>query len=71
MDALILSLDDAGQAHDRLRSLPGLYDRLEELVAELRRDPDRPRLLVNTVLSQANKGALRRVALIHRESPQP
>lgn len=64
VDALILSLDDVGPAHDRLRGLPGLYDRLEELVAGLRRDSDRPRLLVNTVLSQANKGALRRVAPI-------
>jgi MoaA/NifB/PqqE/SkfB family radical SAM enzyme len=60
--ALIVSLDDVGDAHDRLRSLPGLYSRLEEFVGELQDDPLRPRLLVNTVLSRLNRGALRRVA---------
>jgi len=64
VDALILSLDDAGPAHDRLRGLPGLYDRLDDLAARLQADPYRPRLLVNTVLSRVNRGALRRVAPI-------
>jgi MoaA/NifB/PqqE/SkfB family radical SAM enzyme len=59
---LIVSLDDVGDAHDRLRSLPGLYSRLEEFVGEIQDDPLRPRLLVNTVLSRLNRGALRRVA---------
>jgi len=59
---LIVSLDDVGQAHDRLRSLPGLYARLDQFMADVRADPLRPRLLVNTVLSQLNRGALRRVA---------
>lgn len=59
---LILSLDDVGQAHDRLRSLPGLYARLDEFVTGLKTDPLRPRLLINTVLSRLNRGALRRVA---------
>jgi MoaA/NifB/PqqE/SkfB family radical SAM enzyme len=62
VDALILSLDDVGEAHDRLRGLPGLYDRLETFVAGLRGDPLRPTLLLNTVLSAQNRGALRRVA---------
>jgi len=62
VDTLILSLDDVGPAHDRLRGLPGLYDRLEALVPRLRHDPQRPILLVNTVLSQENRGALERVA---------
>jgi len=64
VDALILSLDDAGAAHDRLRGLPGLYDRLEAFVARLRGDPLRPGLLVNTVLSSQNPGVLGRVAPI-------
>jgi len=59
---LIVSLDDVGQAHDRLRSLPGLYARLDEFMTEVQTDPLRPRLLVNTVLSRLNRGALRRVA---------
>ena len=62
VDALILSLDDVGPAHDALRGLPGLYERLEDLVAVVRRDPLRPTLLINTVLSSLNRGALARVA---------
>jgi MoaA/NifB/PqqE/SkfB family radical SAM enzyme len=59
---LIVSLDDVGDAHDRLRGLPGLFDRLDGFMGELNADRERPRLLVNTVLSRANPGALRRVA---------
>ncbi len=59
---LIVSLDDVGDAHDRLRSLPGLYSRLDRFMTALDFDPLRPRLLVNTVLSKLNRGALRRVA---------
>ncbi|MBN2204113.1 MAG: radical SAM protein [Thermoleophilia bacterium] len=66
VDTLILSLDDIGTAHDRLRGLPGLYDRLEAFVPRLRHDPQRPILLVNTVLSQENRGALERVAPVAR-----
>jgi MoaA/NifB/PqqE/SkfB family radical SAM enzyme len=66
VDALILSLDDVGEAHDRLRGLPGLYDRLEAFVPALRVDPLRPTLLLNTVLSRQNAGALRRVAPVAR-----
>jgi MoaA/NifB/PqqE/SkfB family radical SAM enzyme len=62
VDALILSLDDVGAAHDRLRGLPGLSDRLEAFVETLHKDPLRPTLLVNTVLSALNEGALARVA---------
>ena len=62
VDALIISLDDIGHAHDALRGLPGLYDRLEAFVDVVRADPLRPTLLVNTVLSQLNRGALARVA---------
>jgi len=62
VDALILSLDDVGPAHDGLRGLPGLYERLEAFVATLPADPRRPALLVNTVLSSLNRGALARVA---------
>ena len=64
IDALILSLDDVGPAHDALRGLPGLYARLEAFVAGVRDDPLRPTLLVNTVLSRLNRGALARVAPI-------
>ena len=66
VDALILSLDDVGRAHDELRGLPGLYERLEAFVPALRADPLRPTLLVNTVLSGLNRGALRRVAAVAR-----
>ncbi len=66
VDALILSLDDAGEAHDRMRGLPGLFDRLEAFVSTVRADPLRPTLLLNTVLSQQNPGALRRVAAVAR-----
>jgi Predicted Fe-S oxidoreductases len=62
VQTLIVSLDDVGAAHDRLRCLPGLYSRLDEFVTGLKVDPLRPRLLVNTVLSRLNRGALRRVA---------
>jgi MoaA/NifB/PqqE/SkfB family radical SAM enzyme len=62
VDALILSLDDVGPAHDALRGLPGLSARLEAFVAALDADPRRPTLLVNTVLSSLNRGALARVA---------
>jgi len=66
VNSLVLSLDDVGAAHDRLRGLPGLFDRLESAVAKLRRDSQRPMLLVNTVLSQYNRGALARVAPVAR-----
>ena len=66
IDALILSLDDTGPAHDRLRGLPGLFEQLEAAVALLEGDPLRPKLLVNTVLSRLNPGALRRVAPVAR-----
>ena len=62
VDALILSLDEVGSAHDTLRGLPGLFERLEGFVATVRDDPLRPTLLVNTVLSRLNRGALERVA---------
>ena len=64
VDALILSLDDVGPAHDRLRGLPGLFDRLQAFVASLAGDPLRPTLLVNTVLSRENHGALARVVSV-------
>jgi MoaA/NifB/PqqE/SkfB family radical SAM enzyme len=66
IDALILSLDDVGAAHDRLRGLPGLYERLDSFVGAIRDDPLRPTLLVNTVLSQLNRGVLERVAPVAR-----
>ncbi len=66
VDVLILSLDDAGPAHDRLRGLPGLYERLESFTGALTGDPLRPALLVNTVLSRGNRGALSRVAPVAR-----
>ena len=66
VDALILSLDDVGEAHDRMRGLPGLFGRLEAFAAALRDDPLRPTLLLNTVLSGQNRGALRRVAAVAR-----
>ena len=59
---LIVSLDDVGDAHDRMRGLPGLFERLDGFATGLSSDPLRPRLLVNTVLSRENAGALRRVA---------
>jgi MoaA/NifB/PqqE/SkfB family radical SAM enzyme len=66
VDVLVLSLDDHGEAHDRLRGLPGLSARLEAAVAKLARDPQFPLLLVNTVLSRFNQGALDRVAPVAR-----
>ena len=66
VDALILSLDDVGDAHDRMRGLPGLFERLEAFVPTVRADPLRPTLLLNTVLSRQNPGALRRVAALAR-----
>jgi MoaA/NifB/PqqE/SkfB family radical SAM enzyme len=66
VDALILSLDDVGDAHDRQRALPGLYGRLERFVATLEEDQLRPTLLINTVLSRLNEGALGRVAPVAR-----
>ena len=62
VDVLILSLDDAGPAHDRLRGVPGLYAHLDRFARTLHTDPLRPTLLVNTVLSRLNPGVLRRVA---------
>lgn len=62
VDVLILSVDDVGDAHDRLRGLPGLFERMEGFVADTARDPLRPLTIVNTVLSRGNVGALRRVA---------
>ena len=66
VDVLILSLDETGAAHDRMRGLPGLYERLEEFGGALRGDPLRPALLVNMVLSRENRGALGRVAATAR-----
>jgi MoaA/NifB/PqqE/SkfB family radical SAM enzyme len=62
VDVLIVSVDDVGTAHDRLRGLPGLFSCLEAFTAGTLGDPLRPVLIVNTVLSRLNVGALRRVA---------
>ena len=64
VDALILSVDDVGVAHDRLRGMPGLYDRVSEFALSLQSDPLAPLLLLNTVLSRRNLGALSRVAVV-------
>jgi MoaA/NifB/PqqE/SkfB family radical SAM enzyme len=64
---LMLSLDDVGEDYDRMRGLPGLFDRLDSFALALRQDPLRPRLLVNTVLSRLNRGALGRVAPVARK----
>ncbi len=66
VDVLILSLDDTGRAHDLLRGLPGLFERLESFAVDVREDPLRPALLVNTVVSRENRGALGRVAAAAR-----
>lgn len=66
VDGLLLSLDDVGDAHDRMRGIPGLYRSLEEFVPSLEGDPLRPRLIMNTTLSRLNKGALSRVAPVAR-----
>jgi MoaA/NifB/PqqE/SkfB family radical SAM enzyme len=66
VDALILSLDEVGEEHDRMRGVPGLFARVEESVARVQRERPRPRLFLNTVLSQENPGALRRVAEVAR-----
>ncbi|MCX8032588.1 MAG: radical SAM protein [Thermoleophilia bacterium] len=63
---LIVSLDEVGERHDQLRGLPGLYERLDGFLSTLLRDPLRPRVLVNTVLSRLNRGALRRIAQVAR-----
>jgi MoaA/NifB/PqqE/SkfB family radical SAM enzyme len=63
---LMVSLDDIGEDYDRMRGLPGLFDRLDSFALALRKDPLRPRLLVNTVLSRLNRGALSRVAPVAR-----
>jgi MoaA/NifB/PqqE/SkfB family radical SAM enzyme len=62
VDALVLSVDDEPAAHDRMRGLPGLSARMEAAVERVNLDARRPRLLVNTVLSRENPGALVRVA---------
>ncbi len=62
VDALVLSVDDEPAAHDRMRGLPGLSARMEAAVERVNVDARRPRLLVNTVLSRENPGALTRVA---------
>lgn len=67
VDVLILSLDDTGLAHDRQRGLPGLYGKMDAFARALRADPRRPALIVNMVLSQANRGALGRVAAVARD----
>jgi len=64
VDALILSVDDVGVAHDRLRAMPGLYGRVGEFALSLQADPLAPLLLLNTVLSRQNLGALSRVAVV-------
>jgi MoaA/NifB/PqqE/SkfB family radical SAM enzyme len=66
VDALIISLDDVGAAHDRLRALPGLFDRLDRFVLSLPTGSRRPKLMVNMVLSRQNRGALSRVAAVAR-----
>lgn len=64
---LLVSLDDVGEAYDRMRGVPGLFGRLDAFVRRLPDDPIRPRLLVNLVLSRLNRGALRRVAAVAQE----
>jgi MoaA/NifB/PqqE/SkfB family radical SAM enzyme len=62
VDVLILSVDDVGSRHDEMRGLPGVYGRMDEFALSLRADRKAPTLLMNTVLSRQNEGALPRVA---------
>lgn len=64
VQTLIVSVDDVGGEHDRMRGLPGLFARLDGFIAGLEADRLRPQLLVNTVLSRENRGALGRVAAV-------
>lgn len=66
VDALMLSVDEVGPAHDRIRGLPGLFERLNDFATALQSESSRPTLLVNTVLSRLNRGALPRVAATAR-----
>jgi MoaA/NifB/PqqE/SkfB family radical SAM enzyme len=60
-EQVTISIDGLAPLHDQVRGLPGLYDRLQAIVSDLRED-DAGRLWrrVNTVLMRGNIGAFGR-----------
>jgi MoaA/NifB/PqqE/SkfB family radical SAM enzyme len=70
-DALILSLDDTEDRHDRLRGVEGLFERALDGVAVVRKRHPKTYIAINCLLSRLNRGAAERVIHLGREIDLP
>lgn len=71
LDAVILSLDYAGEEHDEIRGCPGLYQRVVAVLNTLRTHYPRIKVFLNYLLHQGNQEhiyPLAELALEHRAS---
>jgi MoaA/NifB/PqqE/SkfB family radical SAM enzyme len=55
---LAVSVDGLADNHDYLRGIPNLFSRVEEALATFRRQPSRPTIVVETIVTKQNLGEL-------------
>ena len=67
MDAVILSLDYAGEEHDRMRGCPGLYERVVSVMEALRRQYPHNKVYFNYLLHRGNEDQALPLAELARE----
>lgn len=67
IDAVILSLDYAGEEHDRLRGCPGLYERVISAMETLRQQYPQIKVYFNYLLHRGNEDQAFPLAEIARE----
>jgi len=70
-NALILSLDDTEDRHDRLRGVEGLFERALEGVEVVRTKHPYTYIAINCLVSRLNRGAAERVIRLGREIDLP
>lgn len=58
IDSLFISLDAASEAHDAIRSLPGLFDRIVRGIGLIQDRYPRLKVMLLTVISRLNQGEL-------------
>ena len=68
LDAVILSLDYAGEKHDRMRGCPGLFQRVISAVDTLRRRYPRIKVFFNCLLHRGNEDQVFTLAELAQKS---
>ena len=66
-DRLMVSIDAVGQKHDTIRRCPGLFERLDRGMQQVRRAYPKVFVIANVVLSRLNSDALEEIAEYSKE----